>query len=140
MASGLKHLHSLKIVHDDLGSQNVLVALRESQTPIKMLSDLGLYKKLDNDETSLHETREEVVSYWSPAEAKQATRGLTKAIDIFSIGCVFYYFITRGEHPFGNRYVSGGNIIENKYSLNRLENFEEEGNCEAGSCIIYDLK
>lgn len=24
--------------------------------------------------------------------------------DIFSLGCVFYYILTQGEHPFGERF------------------------------------
>jgi len=42
---------------------------------------------------------------------------ITKAIDIFSAGCVFFYVLTNGQHPFGDRYYREANIINNKYNL-----------------------
>jgi serine/threonine protein kinase len=44
-------------------------------------------------------------------------RRATRAIDIFSLGCVFYYVLTRGSHPFdknGKFWVaaSGQDIVE----------------------------
>ncbi|ORX44369.1 hypothetical protein BCR36DRAFT_301873 [Piromyces finnis] len=43
---------------------------------------------------------------------------ITKAIDIFSAGCVFFYVLTNGQHPFGDNYYREANIINNKYNLN----------------------
>jgi serine/threonine protein kinase len=35
--------------------------------------------------------------------------------DTFAAGCVFFYFLTRGKHPFGNSYqIIPGNILNNK--------------------------
>ena len=48
---------------------------------------------------------------WQPAEVildeEQYTHKnthRTNKVDIFSLGCVFYYLMSRGEHPFGNRF------------------------------------
>lgn len=42
---------------------------------------------------------------------------ITKAIDIFSAGCVFYYVLSNGQHPFGEHFYREANIINNKYNL-----------------------
>ena len=52
---------------------------------------------------------------------------ITKAIDIFSAGCVFYYVLTGGMHPFGDRFVREMNIMKGNFRLDRLDAFGEEG-------------
>lgn len=50
-------------------------------------------------------------------------RRATKAIDIFSLGCVFYYVMTQGHHPFDVGGTSLGrdlNIKENNFSTDAL--------------------
>jgi serine/threonine-protein kinase/endoribonuclease IRE1 len=42
-------------------------------------------------------------------------------VDIFSLGCVFYYILSKGEHPFGKRYEREKNILNQKHSLNMLD-------------------
>lgn len=34
--------------------------------------------------------------------------------DIFSLGCLLYYVITRGKHPFGGKVNGGSNILEGR--------------------------
>ncbi|OLY83088.1 Serine/threonine-protein kinase/endoribonuclease IRE1 [Smittium mucronatum] len=46
---------------------------------------------------------------------------MTRKMDIFSLGCVYYYFLTRGEHPFGDRYNREQNILENNFDLSLLD-------------------
>ena len=57
---------------------------------------------------------------------KPTTR-LTKSIDIFALGCLYYYCQTNGGHPFGDRYEREVNIIRDHKSLQGLEGFGEEG-------------
>ena len=51
------------------------------------------------------------------------TRRVTRAIDIFSLGLVFFYVLTKGSHPFdcGDRYMREVNIRKGKYSLQPLD-------------------
>jgi serine/threonine-protein kinase/endoribonuclease IRE1 len=42
-------------------------------------------------------------------------------VDIFSLGCVFYFILSKGEHPFGKRYEREKNILNQKHSLNMLD-------------------
>ncbi|KAK3490128.1 hypothetical protein B0T13DRAFT_88240 [Neurospora crassa] len=50
-------------------------------------------------------------------------RRVTRAIDIFSLGLVFFYVLTKGHHPFdlGDRYMRESNIRKGKYDLQLLE-------------------
>lgn len=50
-------------------------------------------------------------------------RRVTRSIDIFSLGVVFFYVLTQGSHPFdcGDKYMREVNIRKNVYSLARLD-------------------
>lgn len=170
LASGLHYLHSLKIVHRDLKPQNILVAESKRKDKIKadeklslennfrlLISDFGLCKKLESDQSSFRATTQNAAlgtSGWRAPElllnhdlleispdtisslgsnsnsfngnthtnppATSSGKRLTKAIDIFSLGCVFYYILTKGGHPFGDRYLREGNIIKGEYDISYL--------------------
>lgn len=44
----------------------------------------------------------------------------TCAVDIFSVGCVFYYVLTKGKHPFGDSLRRQSNILSGDHSLDGL--------------------
>ncbi len=52
----------------------------------------------------------------------QTNRRATRAIDIFSLGCVFYYVLTSGNHPFDKdgRYMREANIVKGLYNIEDL--------------------
>ncbi|KAF9957938.1 bifunctional endoribonuclease/protein kinase ire1 [Modicella reniformis] len=52
---------------------------------------------------------------------------MTRAIDIFSAGCVFYYVLMNGDHPFGDRYSRERNILLNRPNLSGLDSMGPEG-------------
>lgn len=144
IANGLKHLHSLKIVHRDLKPQNILVVPpKQIHTKSKppewvparlLISDFGLCKKLEADQSSFRATTANAAgtSGWrapelligeevDEEESDETNKRLTRSIDIFSVGCVFYYILSSGGHPFGDRYLREGNIIKNEFSLDLLD-------------------
>ncbi len=49
----------------------------------------------------------------------------TFAVDIFSMGCVVYYVLTAGSHPFGPPLRRQANIESDDYSLQELSGVGE---------------
>ena len=178
IASGVKHLHNLKMVHRDIKPQNILIssakrvkALNGTNTkgnsPRMLISDFGLSKKLDDFQSSFAATTQHAAgtSGWRAPELlseniethnKQdekklpvsesadsdaivldptAGRRVTRAIDIFSMGCVFYYVLSGGYHPFGERYMREANIVMDKYDLSHLEGMTTDEYLEATDLI-----
>ena len=170
VAAGLRHLHMLKIVHRDIKPQNILVSRPKNGQHRMLISDFGLCKKLDVDQTSFLPTvngamaagtvgwrapeilrgevkldeqlldpddissRGSTISARSSSSTGAKPTRLTKSVDIFALGCLFYYTLTNGSHPFGDRFEREGNIFKGRMDLRGLEQFEEEGS-EAANLI-----
>ena len=164
VASGLRHLHGLGLIHRDIKPQNILISSSSSSggrggTGYRMLiSDFGLCKKLDVDQTSFLPTvngatgtvgwrapeilRGDVkldelstgddstssrgsvatINSGTPTTTTTKTR-LTKGVDIFALGCLFYYTLTVGGHPYGDRFEREVNIIKDNKELSLLSEF-----------------
>ncbi|KAJ3221695.1 bifunctional endoribonuclease/protein kinase ire1 [Clydaea vesicula] len=52
---------------------------------------------------------------------------VSKKIDIFSSGLVFFYVLSLGQHPFGDKFVREINILKGNYKLSSLDIIGEEG-------------
>ena len=167
ITAGVRYLHSLKIVHRDIKPQNILVSAPKKlpahpdifQPPRLLISDFGLCKKLEGDQSSFRATTAHAAgtSGWRAPELlvdddpntplatpnlnsstnpsahsnseplvfdTQTNRRATRAIDIFSLGCVFYYVLTGGNHPFDRdgKYMREANIVKGNYNLADLAN------------------
>ena len=156
ITSGLKYLHSLNIVHRDIKPPNILISSAradESGGHRMLVSDFGLCRKLDVGQTSFLPTDGGGVGGgtfgWKAPEilrgevrvneaitddnvgttigAGTQTMRLTKSVDIFSLGCLYYYCLTSGQHPFGDRFKREDNILRNQKSLQDLEGLDEDG-------------
>ncbi|RCH92588.1 bifunctional endoribonuclease/protein kinase ire1, partial [Rhizopus stolonifer] len=157
MTSGIQYLHSLNIVHRDIKPHNILLAptkhrVRGSPIVRILISDFGLCKKLDGEQSSFNYTAASPAgtSGWrapellagalatSLSDSSQSSSDptllmtgrrvkATRAIDVFSAGCVFYYVLSGGDHPFGNRFGRENNILNNDYDLNKLDSMGEDG-------------
>ncbi|KAG8446071.1 hypothetical protein GDO86_013807 [Hymenochirus boettgeri] len=123
--SGLAYLHSLCIVHRDLKPHNILISVPNAHGKIKaMISDFGLCKKLAVGRHS-YSRRSGVpgTEGWIAPEilSEDSTENPTCAVDIFSAGCVFYYVVSEGKHPFGKSLQRQANILLGAYSLECLD-------------------
>ena len=173
VASGLRHLHGLGLIHRDIKPQNILISSSSSgghgATGHRMLiSDFGLCKKLDVDQTSFLPTlngatgtvgwrapeilrgdvkldefstddstssRGSVATIHSSGTTTASTKTrLTKSVDIFALGCLFYYTLTAGGHPYGDRFEREVNIIKDNKQLSLLSDF-----CSTESTEAQDL-
>ncbi|GAA0140298.1 endoribonuclease [Lithospermum erythrorhizon] len=123
IVSGLAHLHELGIIHRDLKPQNVLV-IKERSICAK-LSDMGISKRLPGNMSALSkQTTGYGSSGWQAPEQLRGERQ-TRAVDLFSLGCLLFYCMTGGEHPFGGIWERDGNIFRNKQDLFLIESFPE---------------
>ncbi|XP_070424404.1 serine/threonine-protein kinase/endoribonuclease IRE2 isoform X2 [Equus przewalskii] len=125
LMSGLAHLHSLHIVHRDLKPGNVLIAGPDSLGRGRVvLSDFGLCKKLPAGRHSFS-LRSGIpgTEGWMAPELLQLLPpdSPTSAVDIFSAGCMFYYVLSGGSHPFGESLYRQANILAGAPCLAHLE-------------------
>lgn len=130
MMSGLAHLHSISIVHRDIKPQNVLLSRPDHNGRVRaMISDFGLCKKLSFGRQSLTKVSGTIGTYgWMAPEIDDPSKKVTCAVDIFSSGCVLYYVLSNGEHPFGDQFHQQANILNGKYDLSKLSSKVSEAN------------
>uniref|UniRef100_A0A7N6BC57 Serine/threonine-protein kinase/endoribonuclease IRE1 n=1 Tax=Anabas testudineus TaxID=64144 RepID=A0A7N6BC57_ANATE len=121
---GLSHLHSLNIVHRDLKPRNILLSGPNALGRVRaLISDFGLCKKIPDGRSSFS-LRSGIpgTEGWIAPEVLRDTPGNkpTAAVDVFSAGCVFYYVVSRGQHPFGDSLRRQVNILSGEYSLSHF--------------------
>uniref|UniRef100_A0A8C2WMD5 Serine/threonine-protein kinase/endoribonuclease IRE1 n=1 Tax=Cyclopterus lumpus TaxID=8103 RepID=A0A8C2WMD5_CYCLU len=121
---GLSHLHSLNIVHRDLKPRNILLSGPSALGRVRaLISDFGLCKKIPDGRSSFS-LRSGIpgTEGWIAPEVLRDTPGNkpTAAVDVFSAGCVFYYVVSRGQHPFGDSLRRQVNILSGEYSLSHF--------------------
>ncbi|QKT05590.1 serine/threonine-protein kinase [Mycoplasma sp. OR1901] len=97
VAETLGELHSRNIIHRDLKSQNIMIS---KDHDVKIL-DLGISVSQDTKKL----TRENSVvcsPYYAAPEFLNANLKKTKAVDIYSLGILYFEMIT-GHYPFSGK-------------------------------------
>ncbi|XP_030531072.1 serine/threonine-protein kinase/endoribonuclease IRE1a-like isoform X1 [Rhodamnia argentea] len=107
VVSGLGYLHGLEILHQDIKPQNILIT---GKPLVAKLSDMGSYT---SNGTPGWQAREVLLPGCFP----------TPAIDMFSFGCVLFFCVTGGKHPFGR--LRESNILNNAMDLSSVSSIPE---------------
>ena len=101
ITQGMEYIHSLKVQHRDIKPQNILWKYSgiKSDEIRFIISDFDLGHF--SDEESAHKSNGTLG--WTAPElwSRDKDEQRSTAVDIFSLGCVFFYVLTTGGHPFG---------------------------------------
>ena len=153
LAAGLHHLHSRRIIHRDIKPQNILIAkprrFEANKGPRMVISDFGLCKTLpENVSTLVDPTGNAGTCGWKAPELISQPKdtasnnghstqsqsslgdgnggagGLKRAADIFSLGCLFFWVLTGGSHPFDDK-EGWAQIREFNIKKNNLQNMHK---------------
>lgn len=135
MTSGLQYIHDKLFVHRDIKPANVLIYLSKTVSPgsiIFKISDFGFTKPVTKSSkkfsarsnvkcTELYMAPEYSQLMNKTNEERKAIR-VSVSIDVFSLGLLFFTYITKGKHPFvgktnENYHVTIANIIKGKKNL-----------------------
>jgi serine/threonine-protein kinase/endoribonuclease IRE1 len=179
ISAGLRHLHGMKIIHRDikpqyvyfcstrcmLTSRNVLVSQLKDGSLRMLVSDFGLARRLEQDQSSFAPTANNLAgslgwrapecirgqvrlhdggdrfssssssSVSSPTDvagedggAKSTATRLTKAVDLFALGCLYFWVLMSGQHPYGEVYDRESNIVKgDAVNMSQLDILGEEG-------------
>lgn len=127
LTSGLNYIHSKGLVHRDIKPENVLIARQEDTVVLMKWADFGLSKPICPMGTFALRDVKGTLTWMSPEvltileeletsgkhdiDLNSFEQRCTALSDIFSCGCVFFYFLTGGIHPFGFM-NSFSNVIE----------------------------
>jgi serine/threonine protein kinase len=105
LISGLEYIHGKRLVHGSIKPTNILISSSDNDPQIK-LSDFGL-----TTTSSLNEghTTQRLIGgflssrYWLAPELLDSGKNEpTEESDIFSAGSIFFYFLSKGRHLFGD--------------------------------------
>ncbi|KAM6574530.1 hypothetical protein CsatA_022857 [Cannabis sativa] len=123
VVSGIVHLHELGIIHRDLKPQNVLI--NKDRFLTAKLSDMGISKRLPGDQSSItqHATGNGSSGWQAPEQLLHKRQ--TRAVDLFSLGCVLFFCVTGGKHPYGDNIERDVNIVNDRKDLFLVENMPE---------------
>jgi serine/threonine protein kinase len=118
MASGLEYVHSKHLVHRDIKPENILISMPDEDGNIQMkIADFGLCKRTSAEGTYSLSGIKGTVNFLAPEILNLENTDLTtergsSSSDVFSLGCTYFYFLSKGKHPFGESFAIASNISD----------------------------
>lgn len=128
-ASGIDQLHSLGVIHRDIKPSNILITYNNKKHERRaVIADFGLCRQVVPGRSSISVTGLHGTEGWAAPEVfTRDVKSVTYAVDIFSLGCVFYFILSSGNHPYGPEFfMRQARIRQGKHELENLEPLEEE--------------
>ena len=110
VAVGLAYLHGQRIVHRDLKPENILVQRCASDIFVLKLADFGFSKKQQQDDDgkfSFDDMGARGTSgYMAPEVLNSSNPKKNFESDVWALGVVFFYVLSDGKHPLGERILN----------------------------------
>ena len=110
IVSGVVHLHANNIIHRDLKPENILFSISDYDGhPVMKLADFGLSRIVSEDASHLSRTQTDGYSPvlrpfgtdgWIAPEVLNDERTYTQSADIFPLGLIFAFTLSRRRHPY----------------------------------------
>jgi serine/threonine-protein kinase/endoribonuclease IRE1 len=102
ITSGLDHLHRKQVIHGHLKPKNILVSYPDCGVPpmIKLVNFGIAHRIISGDGNPVTLWKLGGSKGWLPAEAYVKTN-FTTEMDVYALGLVFFYSLSKGCHPFG---------------------------------------
>uniref|UniRef100_A0AC34QNQ1 Endoribonuclease n=1 Tax=Panagrolaimus sp. JU765 TaxID=591449 RepID=A0AC34QNQ1_9BILA len=133
---GLDYLHRNKIVHRDVKPQNILLSRDAGNRVRVLISDFGLCKKIPAGRASISRFSGLAgTEGWIAPEVYIDGASVTCMADVFSLGCLYFFVLTNGKHPFGDALRRQDNILKGEYNLGALTQPDTSFNIAAMNLI-----
>ena len=117
IASGIYYIHMEKMIHRNIKPDNILIS---KDARIK-ISDIGYADSIIHGGNCWLSPEMLAITRIGEKSDRSISRKVTHSSDIFSAGCVFFFFLTRrvgGVHPFGNDYIEQSHNIRKNHPVN----------------------
>jgi serine/threonine protein kinase len=101
VAKAVEYLADKGLVYRNINPRSILVSPPDGNIPPKIkLVDFSISREMAPGRTELSFSGVVRNGHWAAPEIHEG-KPYTSAVDVFSAGCVFAYFLSSGVHPFG---------------------------------------
>jgi len=126
--AGVEQLHSLGVIHRDIKPSNILITYgSRNRCRRAVIADFGLSRQVNPGRHSISVTDLHGTEGWAAPEVFQCdVSKITYSVDIFSLGCVFYFVLSDGKHPYGHEFfMRQARIRQGKHDLGGVSPLHE---------------
>lgn len=110
MAKGLDYIHSQNLIYRDVKPENVLIS--ETNPAVIKWADFGISRAVIAGKNYYEQSKFTGTERWLPNEIINTSESNrlfnfyivfgSQKCDIFALGCIFFFFLLSGVHPFGD--------------------------------------